>query len=107
MGRWQFNTDKLKPFIVGPNSCNTETYLMILGNFSDNQLNNIILYTETKFFHHLVLIMKTTQNAMRKVYSLVPIQDFSEVWDDNRLYEKYNLTNQEISFIEKNTLRAV
>ena len=101
------DTDKLKPFIVEPDSCNTETYLIILGNFSDNQLNNIILYTETKFFHHLVLVMKTTQNAMRKVYSLVPIQDFSEVWDDNRLYEKYNLTNQEISFIEKNTLRAV
>ena len=106
-GSGNSNTDKLKPFVVGPNSCNTETYLVILGNFSDNQLSNIILYTETKFFHHLVLIMKTTQNAMRKVYSLVPIQDFTEVWDDNRLYEKYNLTNQEISFIEKNTLRAV
>ena len=106
-GSGNSNIDKLKPFVVGPNSCNTETYLVILGNFSDNQLSNIILYTETKFFHHLVLIMKTTQNAMRKVYSLVPIQDFTEVWDDNRLYEKYNLTNQEISFIEKNTLRAV
>ena len=79
---------------------------MILGNFSDSQLSNIILYTETKFFHHLVLIMKTTQNAMRKVYSLVPIQDFEQVWDDNRLYEKYKLTNQEIAFIEKNTLRV-
>ncbi len=105
-GSGNSNTDKLKPIIVGPNSCNTETYLVILGNFSDNQLNNIILYTETKFFHHLVLIMKTTQNAMRKVYSLVPIQDFSKVWDDNLLYEKYKLTDQEISFIEKNTLRT-
>ena len=107
MGGGNSNTDKLKPFIVGPNSCNTETYLVIFGNYSDKQFSNIILYTETKFFHHLVLIMKTTQNAMRKVYSLVPIQDFNEVWDDDRLYEKYNLTKQEISFIEKNTLCAV
>ena len=101
------NTDKLKPFIVGPNSCSTETYLVISGNYSDKQFSNIILYAETKFFHHMVLIMKTTQNAMRKVYSLVPIQDFNEVWDDDRLYEKYNLTKQEISFIEKNTLCVV
>ena len=50
MGGGNSDTDKLKPFIVGPNSCNTETYLVILGNFSDNQLSNIILYTETKFF---------------------------------------------------------
>ena len=105
-GAGNSNTDKLKPFIVGPNSCNTETYLVIFGNYSDKQFSNIILYTETKFFHHLVLIMKTTQNAMRKVYSLVPIQDFNEVWDDDRLYEKYNLTKREISFIEKNTLCA-
>jgi len=106
-GGGNLNTDKLKPFIVGPNSCNTETYLVISGNYSDQQFRNIILYTETKFFHHLVLIMKTTQNAMRKVYSLVPIQDFNEVWHDDRLYEKYNLTKQEISFIEKNTLCTV
>ena len=55
MGGGNSNTDKLKPFIVGPNSCNTETYLVIFGNYSDQQFSNIILYTETKFFHHLVL----------------------------------------------------
>ena len=50
--------------------------------------------------------MKTAQKLVKKVCSLVPIQDFEEGLDDNRLYEKYKLTNQEIAFIEKNTLRV-
>jgi site-specific DNA-methyltransferase (adenine-specific) len=28
------------------------------------------------------------------------MQDFSEPWSDEKLYKKYNLTNDEIAFIE-------
>ena len=59
---------------------------------------------QTKFFHHLALTLKNTQNAMKKVYSLIPLQDFSKVWDDESLYAKYGLTKQEIDFIENTTL---
>jgi len=48
----------------------------------------------------LVLLKKNTQNAPRGVYSLVPMQDFSEPWTDEKLYEKYGLTEGEIAFIE-------
>jgi site-specific DNA-methyltransferase (adenine-specific) len=48
----------------------------------------------------LVLLIKNTQNAMKKVYSFVPMQDFSEKWTDDKLYEKYKLSSSEISFIE-------
>ena len=44
--------------------------------------------------------MKNTQNAARGVYSLVPMQDFNELWTDEKLYAKYGLTNDEIDFIE-------
>jgi site-specific DNA-methyltransferase (adenine-specific) len=44
--------------------------------------------------------LKTTQNAPRKVYSLVPMQDFSRPWTDEDLYKKYGLTEEEITFIE-------
>ena len=30
----------------------------------------------------------------------VPMQDFSEPWDDAKLYKKYKLTREEIAFIE-------
>jgi len=35
-----------------------------------------------------------------KVYSFVPLQDFSEPWTDEKLYAKYGLTEEEIAFIE-------
>ena len=33
-------------------------------------------------------------------YSFVPVQDFSKPWTDAELYAKYNLTEEEIAFIE-------
>jgi len=48
----------------------------------------------------MVLMKKNTQDATRKVYSFVPMQDFSEPWTDEKLYKKYKLTKEEIEFIE-------
>ena len=36
----------------------------------------------------------------QSTYSFVPIQDFSKSWTDKELYNKYNLTQEEIDFIE-------
>ncbi len=49
----------------------------------------------------MVLLLKNTQHAPQKVYSFVPLQDFSEPWTDEKLYKKYGLTQEEIAFIEK------
>jgi site-specific DNA-methyltransferase (adenine-specific) len=38
---------------------------------------------------------------MKKVYTFVPIQNFDDSWTDEKLYKKYNFTNDEISFIEQ------
>ena len=46
------------------------------------------------------MLLKPTQDALRKVYSLVPVQDFSENWTDEKLYKKYDLDEKEIAFIE-------
>lgn len=89
-----------KPFLGGPNTCCTETYLVI-GPF-DNKIEaeNVLSYIKTKFFRFLVLLKKNTQHAASKVYSLVPLQDFSEQWTDEKLYKKYGLTDDEIAFID-------
>lgn len=88
------------PLLGEPNSCCTESYLVI-GPFATKiKAENVIQYISTRFFRFLVLLIKNTQNSMKKVYSFVPMQDFNEVWTDEKLYEKYNLTNDEVSFIE-------
>ena len=78
----------------------TETYLVV-GPFAGlEQAQNVLSYTQTKFFHVMVSMMKITQNTMQKAYSLVPMQDFSRSWTDADLYAKYALTDEEIAFIE-------
>ena len=57
-------------------------------------------YLKTKFFRFLVLLKKNTQHATSKVYQFVPIQDFKKSWTDKMLYDKYNLSEEEIAFIE-------
>lgn len=90
-----------KPFYGEPNSCCTETYLVI-GPFRDQQrCENVITYMKTRFFRFLILLKKNTQHATRKVYEFVPMQDFSKPWIDEELYKKYSLTEEEIAYIEK------
>ncbi len=89
-----------KPFIAEPNSCCTETYLVLDSFDNIRQAENMVSYVKTKFFRFLVLLKKNTQNAPRGVYQFVPIQDFSHPWTDEMLYKKYGLTQDEIAFIE-------
>ena len=93
-------TDWLKPILSNRPSCCTETYLLIGPFENSNIAENVLSYTQTKFFHCLTLLIKNTQNAMKKVYSFVPLQDFSHPWTDDMLYKKYGLTDDEIAFIE-------
>jgi site-specific DNA-methyltransferase (adenine-specific) len=57
-------------------------------------------YISTRLFRFIVLQKKPSQNATRKVYDFIPMQDFSEEWTDEKLYKKYNLNVDEIAFIE-------
>lgn len=89
-----------KPFYGEPNSCCTETYLVIGPYSSEKKARSVISYIQTRFFRFFVLLRKNTQHAARGVYAFVPMQDFSETWTDEKLYKKYGLTNDEIAFIE-------
>ena len=92
------------PFYGEPNSVCSQTYLVIgydpKHNLTKEKCDNIISYIQTRFFRYLVSIKKKTQNGPRGVYQFVPLQDFSKPWTDEELYAKYNLTEEEIAFIE-------
>ncbi len=89
-----------KPFIPKNPSCCTETYLVVGPFKGENETSNALSYMKTRFFRFMVMLRKNTQHGTKKVYSLVPIQDFSKPWTDEKLYKKYNLTQDEIAFIE-------
>lgn len=88
-----------KAEVCGPNTACTETFLRI-GPFADEHTaNNVKTYMETKFFRALVGVRKN-KNMTQATYSFVPMQDFSKSWTDEELYKKYNLSQDEINFIE-------
>lgn len=89
-----------KPILVGPETCCTETYLVIGPFDTQSTAKNVCSYIQTKFFRFMVLLRKNTQNATAKVYESVPMQDFSKPWTDEELYAKYGLTDEETNFIE-------
>ncbi len=89
-----------KPFVGEPNAVSSETYLLI-GPFGNETIcKNVISYIQTRFFRFLIMLKKPSQHATSKVYSFVPLQDFSKPWTDEELYAKYGLTDEEIAFIE-------
>lgn len=90
-----------KLYIVSEGKCCNGTY-MVIGPFGKNlkQCENALSYIRTKFFRFLVGVKKPTQDLKDMTFSLVPIQDFSKAWTDKDLYSKYNLTKEDISFIE-------
>ena len=59
----------------------------------------------------MVSVKKKTQNTTRDLFQFVPLQDFTSHSDidwtqsipdiDRQLYTKYNLSDDEIAFIEK------
>lgn len=92
--------DWLKPILGEPNTCCTETYIVIGPFKNKKEVENVMSYTQTKFFHLFLSLKKITQHTTSKVYSFIPMQDFSESWTDEKLYKKYKLTKEEIEFIE-------
>lgn len=89
-----------KPILGEAGTICSGTYLVV-GPFANmNEASNALGYMKTKFFRAMVLINKISQDAYAKVYNGVPMQDFSETWNDQELYTKYGLNEEEIAFIE-------
>jgi len=98
-----------KPFVGDNYTACSETYLSI-GSFEDSiEAENIVKYISTKFFRFLVLQKKKTQNVSKEVFEFVPMLNFKDNCDidwkrnikeiDEQLYEKYNLSKEEINYI--------
>ena len=86
-------------FIAGPPSVCTQTYLFFYVG-SKKEADSVSSYLRTRFFRALVSLRKITQHATRSTYTWVPQQTWDRTWTDEALYKKYNLTKDDISFIE-------
>lgn len=87
--------------ILERNEVCTETFL-IIDTFEDyNNAKNLVSYMKTKFMRFLMLQALSSIHITKNSFQFVPLQDFSRPWTDADLYAKYNLTEDEIAYIEK------
>lgn len=87
----------------------TETFLAIAPFATETEATNAVTYSRTRFFRFMVGIRKL-KNMTRDTYKFVPQQDFTSGSDidwsrtvaeiDAQLYAKYDLSAEEIAFIE-------
>lgn len=96
--------------IIDPYTVTTESYLCIGKFATKDEARNLYKYIITKFARFLLLQGLSSMNITKERFLFVPLQDFTSNSDidwtktiseiDTQLYAKYNLTNDEISFIE-------
>ena len=108
----ELTDDNFNTIIGEPNTICTETYIVIGANLNldENSVNNLSNYLQTKFSRYLHSLAKTSHDAPRSTYRFIPMQDFSNDGDinwsvsteniDRQLYKKYDLSIEEIQFIE-------
>ena len=77
----------------------SQTYLYMKFS-NENEAKNFISYLKTKFFRALVSAIKITQHAQTSVYHFVPMQDFTHSWTDADLFKKYDLSPDEVKYVE-------
>lgn len=99
-----------RPEYAPMNSVCSQSYLFAAFD-SETEAKNFMTYLKTKFLRVLVSAVKISQSAPNRVYRFVPLQDFTASSDidwtksiaeiDKMLYQKYNFTDEEITYIEK------
>ena len=73
----------------------------VLKNINQKEAENLYSYLSTKFARFMLLMAVSSINLSKDKFRFVPLQDFSRPWTDQDLYEKYNLSEDEIAYIEK------
>jgi len=89
------------PFIGEPGSISSETYLCIGPFDSKTEAESVLSYLSCRLTRLLILLRKPSQHVTQKVYAFVPTQMWKKPWKDADFYAKYDLTDEEIAFIEK------
>lgn len=89
-----------KEIIAAPPSACTQSYLVVTPFQSERAAQSFGSYYRTRLFRFLVSLRKITQDALRSTYTWVPQQSWNRTWTDDLLYAKYDITKNEIEFIE-------
>ncbi|MEA1786660.1 Eco57I restriction-modification methylase domain-containing protein [Arenibacter sp. GZD96] len=99
------------PLTAEPNIGHNQTFIS-LGSFeTEVEAENLLKYIKSKFLRLLLGTLKVTQDNKKAVWKNIPLQDFTPNSDidwtksipeiDQQLYKKYQLSAEEVVFIER------
>lgn len=86
--------------ILPPNHVCTANYLICATYDTEKEAKNCVSYLKTKFVRFLISRIISGGSVSRKAFKMVPVQEMNEEWSDEKLYEKYELTEKEREMIE-------
>ena len=99
VGKGDSKSDMIKPILAEPNSVCSGTYI-VCGPFdTEEEAKNVMSYINTKFFHFLLSLKKISQENTNKCYEFIPKLNFNQHYNDELLFEMFELTDKEIEYI--------
>jgi site-specific DNA-methyltransferase (adenine-specific) len=88
------------PIVAAPGSACTETYLVVGRFATKKEATQLAVYLKSRFFRFLVSLRKYTQDIYSERFQFVPDLPIDRDWNDKMLYKKFQLTTDEVAFIE-------
>ncbi len=86
--------------LLKPGQICSQSYLTVCPQETEQNAINVYNYLRTKFVRFLIQLTLTGMNMSIENFNFVPWLDFSESWDDKKLYSRYGLDEKEINVIE-------
>ena len=90
-----------KVHLIGPNEIISETYLLLGAYKTQNEAKKVQLYFKTRLVRYLISLAMTGMNIAKGTFKFVPVPDLTKGIDEKSLYDYYDMTKDEISYIER------
>lgn len=86
--------------LLEPGAVCSESYIVV-GRFGTQaEAEHCLSYLQTRFARFFISLVSYSQDITSARFEYVPMQDFTRPWNDAALYERYDITADEIAFIE-------
>lgn len=97
-GRFRVLTSSMR--VLHPDEVCTNSYIVI-GEYDNKEIaSNLLGFLKTKFARFLVLQAVSSIHISRTSFTFVPLMDFTRSWNDDELYKYFELSEDEIAFID-------
>lgn len=86
--------------VLPPKTVCTDSYLIAYSDNNAEHVKNFYKYLCTKFFRFLLLQAVSSINLSKDKFCFIPMVDLGKAWTDKDLCNHYELSTEEIEFID-------